>query len=149
METHCHKQLGFESLFSREVIADLEGGQIASDAGDLLLRELDQRYRIAEKADACLHDPRDAGEVKHELLILGRRRLFAIALGYEDNTAAAWLAKDPALKIMTGKVPESAGDLASQPPLSRFEHRATAKDLRRLSDWLLDLYFKTHPGLPE
>ena len=30
--------------------------------------------------------------------------------------------------------------------LSRFENQLTAKDLRRLSDWLLDLYLKTHPG---
>jgi hypothetical protein len=93
-----------------------------------------------------VHDPREAGKVKHDLLTPVRQRLFAIALGYGDNTAATRLAKDPALKIMTGKAPENAGDLASQPPLSRFEHRATAKDLRRLSNWLLDLYFKTHSG---
>jgi hypothetical protein len=47
---------------------------------------------------------------------------------------------------MAGKVPESDGDLASQPTLSRFENRVTAKDLRRLSDRLLELYLKTHPG---
>ena len=75
-----------------------------------------------------------------------RQRLFAIAQGYEDNNDAATLAKDPAFKIMAGKAPESAPDLASQPTLSRFENRATAKDLRRLSDRLLELYLKTHPG---
>ena len=47
METVCHNQLRFESLFSKEVIADFAGGRITSDAGGLLLRELDQRYRIA------------------------------------------------------------------------------------------------------
>ena len=47
---------------------------------------------------------------------------------------------------MAGKAPDSAGDLASQPTLSRFENGVTAKDLRRLSNWLLDLYLKTHPG---
>jgi hypothetical protein len=75
-----------------------------------------------------------------------RQRQFAIALGYEDNNDAAWLARDPALKIMAGKAPESAGDLASQPTLSRLENRVTAKDLRRLSDVLLKVYLKTHPG---
>jgi hypothetical protein len=142
----CHKQLHFESLFSKEVIADLEGGQITSDAGGLLLRELDQHYRIAENAAACLRGPRDSGKVKHDLLTLIRQRLFAIALGYEDNNDAAWLSKDPALKIMAGKTPESSPDLASQPTLSRFENQVNAKDLRRLSDRLLDLYLKTHPG---
>ena len=115
METLCHKQLRFESLFSKEVIADLEGGQITSDAGGLLLRELDQRYRLAEQAAACLHDPRDTGKVRHDLLTLVRQRLFAIALGYEDNNDAAWLSKDPALKIMAGRAPESGDHLASQP----------------------------------
>ena len=146
METVCHNQLRFESLFSKEVIADFAGGRITSDAGGLLLRELDQRYRLAENAARCLHDPRDGHKVKHDLLTLVRQRLFAIAQGYEDNNDAATLAKDPAFKIMAGKAPESDGDLASQPTLSRFENRVTAKDLRRLSDRLLDLYLKTHPG---
>jgi hypothetical protein len=146
METVCHNQLHFESLFHKEVIADFEGGRITSDAGGLLLREVDQRYRVAEQAAACLYDPRDAAKVRHDLLALVRQRLFAIALGYEDNNDAAWLAKDPALKIMAGKAPETAGDLASQPTLSRFENRADTKDLRRLSDVLLKLYLKTHPG---
>ena len=146
METVCHKQLRFESLSSKEVIADFEGGRITSDAGGLLLRELDQRYRLAENAARCLHDPRESHKVKHDLLTLVRQRLFAIAQGYEDNNDAATLAKDPAFKIMAGKEPDSAGDLASQPTLSRFENRVNAKDLRRLSDGLLELYLKTHPG---
>jgi Transposase DDE domain group 1 len=107
---------------------------------------LDQRYRLAENVTRCLRDPREAHKVKHELLTLVRQRLFAIVQGYEDNNDAATLAKDPAFKIMAGKGPESAGDLASQPTLSRFENQVNAKDLRRLSDWLLALYLKTHPG---
>ena len=50
METVCHNQLIFESLFSKEVVADFAGGRITSDAGGLLLRELDQRYRLVENA---------------------------------------------------------------------------------------------------
>jgi hypothetical protein len=37
METACHSQLTFESLFSKKVIADFAGGRITSDAGGLLL----------------------------------------------------------------------------------------------------------------
>jgi hypothetical protein len=146
METVCHNQLIFESLFNKEVVADFAGGRITSDAGGLLLRELDQRYRLAEHAAQCLHDPRESHKVKHDLLTLVRQRLFAIALGYEDNNDAATLAKDPACKIMAGRAPETSEDLASQPTLSRFENRVNAKDLRRLSDRLLELYLKTHPG---
>ncbi len=107
---------------------------------------MDYRYRLTENIASRLHDPRDSHKVKHDLLTLVRQRLFAIALGYEDNNDAATLAKDPAFKIMAGKAPESAADLASQPTLSRFENRANTKDLRRLSDGLLKLYLKTHPG---
>jgi hypothetical protein len=107
---------------------------------------IDVDQRIAEQTAACLHDPRDAAKVRHDLLTLVRQRLFAIALGYEDNNDTAWLAQDPALKIMPGQAPETGADLASQPTLSRFENRANTKDLRRLSDWLLELYLKTHPG---
>jgi hypothetical protein len=146
LNTLCHKQLRFQSLFYKEVIADFEGGRITSDAGGLLLRELDQRYRLAEKVSRCLHDPRETHKVKHDLLTLVRQRIFAIAQGYEDNNDAATLAKDPAFKIMAGRAPESAGDLASQPTLSRFENRVNAKDLRRLSGWLFKLYLTTHPG---
>ena len=146
METVCHNQLTFESLFSKEVVADFAGGRITSDAGALLLRELDQRYRLTEKVAGCLQDPRESHKVKHDLLTLVRQRLFAIAQGYEDNNDAATLARDPIFKIMAGRTPETSEDLASQPTLSRFENRVTSKDLRRLSDWLLKLYLKTHPG---
>ncbi|MBW1953822.1 MAG: transposase, partial [Deltaproteobacteria bacterium] len=126
MDTVCHNQLTFKSLFHKEVIADFKGGRITSDAGGLLLRELDRRYRLlllreldrryrlTEKATACLRDPRQASKVRHDLLSLVRQRLLAIALGYEDNNDAATLARDPALKIMVGRAPESASDLASQ-----------------------------------
>lgn len=94
METVCHNQLIFESLFSKEVIADFAGGRITPDVGGLLLRELDRRYRIAENAARCLHDPRDTHKVKHDLLTLVRQR-FGIAQGYEDNNDAAALAPGP------------------------------------------------------
>ncbi len=135
METVCHNQLIFESLFNKEVVADFTGGRITSDAVSLLLRELDHRYRLAENLARCLHDPREDHKVKHDLLTLVRQRLFAIAQGYEDNNDAAILAKDPTFKIMAGKAPESAADLASQRTLSRFENRVTTKDLRRLANW--------------
>jgi hypothetical protein len=146
METVCHKQLIFKSLLSKEVIADFAGGRITPDAGGLLLREVDHRYRLPEKVARCLHDPRDSHKDKHNLLTLVRQRLFSIAQGCEDNNDAAALARVPALKIIAGKAPESGADLASQPTLSRFEKMVRARDLHRLSAWLLDLYFKTHPG---
>jgi hypothetical protein len=146
LETVCHNQLHFGSLFSKEIVADFTGGRITSDGGGLLLREVDQRYTVSERLAACLHDSRDPERVTHDLSTLLRQRLFAIALGYEDANDAAFLARDPALKTMAGRLPDSDGDLASQPTLSRFENGVGAPELYRFSQALWDLYLATHPN---
>lgn len=109
-----HQQLSFGSLFGKEIVADFEGGQITSDGGGLLLREVDRRYGLTEALARCLDDPRDPDRLTHELTTLVRQRLFSIALGYEDTNDAATLRRDPALKAMSGRLPESNDDLASQ-----------------------------------
>jgi Transposase DDE domain group 1 len=146
LETVCHKQLHFGSLFSKEIIADFEGGQITSDGGGLLLWEVDQRYHLSDHLAACLHDSRAPERITHDLSTLLKQRLYAIALGYEDANDAAFLARDPALKTMIGRLPASGADLASQPTLSRFENGVRASELYRLSETLLELYLATHPG---
>jgi Transposase DDE domain group 1 len=145
LDTVCHKQLHFGSLFSKEIIADFDGGRITSDGGGLLLREVDQRYHLSERLAACLHDSRVPERITHELSTLLKQRLFAIALGYEDANDAAFLAQDPALKTMAERLPESGADLASQPTLSRFENGVRAAELYRFSETLLELYLATHP----
>ena len=70
-------RLSLKAFFSKEVVADFEGGRITSDAGGLVLRELNHRYRLTGKAARRLHDPRDSRQVKHDLLTLVRQRLFA------------------------------------------------------------------------
>lgn len=146
MDTVCHKQLSFGSLFGKEVIVDFEGGRISSDGGGVLLREIDDRYGLTEKAARCLCDPRDLRRITHDEITLLRQRIFSIALGYEDANDADSLRGDPVLKSISGRLPESSEDLASQPTLCRFENATDSKDLRRLADALMDLYLKTHPG---
>jgi len=146
MNTVCHKQLRFESLFGKQVTADFDGGNITSDAGALLLGELDKRLNLTEGAAECLADPRHPSWVIHELKTLVKQRIFSIALGYEDNNDAETLRSDPALKTTSGKLPETSEDLASPPTLCRFENQASSKDLRRLADWLFELYVEAHPG---
>jgi len=145
METVCHKQLRFESLFSKEVIADFDGGHITSDGGSLLLRELDSRYKITQAITSSLKDHRCQKRVTHDLLTIVRQRVMSIAMGYEDTNDAAKLRNDPAIKITAEKLPLSDQELASQPTLSRFENAPNRKQLRRLSERLVDLYVKTHP----
>jgi hypothetical protein len=65
METVFNNQLIFESLFCKEVITDFAADRITSDAAGLLLREIDQRYRLTEKASQCLRDSRQAPTMSH------------------------------------------------------------------------------------
>jgi hypothetical protein len=146
MNTVCHKQLHFGSLFGKEVVADFEGGRITSDAGALLFRELDERHGLTEAVAKALDDPRDPSRVTHELRTLLRQRIFSIAMGYEDTNDSTTLRTDPALKASSGRLPETSGDLASQPTLCRFENRVTRRDLRRLGDRLFSVYLRAHPG---
>ena len=114
MTTDCHKQLSLGRVLGKKITADFEGGRITSDAGGLILRLLDERYEIAASAAQCLRDPRDPGKTVHADLILLKQRIFSIALGYEDPNDAETLRSDPVLKMGSGRLPETCGDLASQ-----------------------------------
>jgi len=145
LKTVCHTQLDFGSLFKKQITADFEGGQISSDGGACLIREVDEKYSVTKEAAESLCDKRDARRTTHDEEGLLRQRIFAIALGYEDANDADMLRRDPMLKTAAGALPESSKDLASQPTLCRFENGADSKDIFRLSESLLDLYIKTHP----
>jgi hypothetical protein len=146
MKTVCHKQLRFESLFNKEVTVCFDGGRMTSDGGGLLLREIDKRYNLTPTAAACPHDPRDPNRTLHDTATLLKQRIFSIALGYEDTNDAHTLRHDAALKVISGKLPETSPGLASQPTLCRFENLVTGKDLRKLADWLIKLYVEVHPN---
>ena len=142
----CHTQLHFGNLFNLDIIADFKGGDITSDAGGLILKEIDQAYCLTDNMAKCLADDRQDGKIKHTLLELLRQRIYQIALGYEDQNDADELRRDPSLKVMSGRRPKSDPDLGAQPTLSRFENQRRSSDLYRLSDALVDLYIQCHPG---
>jgi hypothetical protein len=142
----CQKQLDFGRVSNLDVVADLEGGDITSDAGGLLLKEIDAEAGITETAARCLFEDRASNKTKHTLSDLLRQRVYQIALGYEDQNDADTMRRDPSLKTMTGRKPQSDPDLGSQPTLSRFENKRTRKEVHRLSDALVKLYIRLHPG---
>jgi hypothetical protein len=42
-----------------------DGGRLTSDAGVLVLAEIERRLRIAERLARCILDPRAPGRVRH------------------------------------------------------------------------------------
>ncbi len=68
----------------KAVCAAFDGGRLTSDAGVLVLAEIERRLGIAERLARCLVDPRSPERVRHTLLDMIRFRLLLIAAGYPD-----------------------------------------------------------------
>jgi hypothetical protein len=95
--------LAFHDLGTRPVIASFDGGTITSDAGGLLLREVEAHFRFVEQFARCFTDHRDPDRTEHTLPELLKQRVFALCLGYEDLTDHDQLRHDPLLAILAGK----------------------------------------------
>ncbi len=137
MATQCSTSFGFQ--FQPRIALDFEGGALSSDAGLIVLRELDEAMGLTGHLEGLLEDHRDSRYVQHTCAEMVRQRLYQIAAGYEDAIDANLLRKDPTLQLLVH--PERPGQvLASQPTLSRLENRATWNDVRRLSNLSLDWF---------
>ena len=85
MPTQCNQEsFEFHPLGRREVRGRFDGGAITSDAGGLLLREVEKRTGIIAQFAACFQDHRDPERIEHTVKELVAQRVYALALGYED-----------------------------------------------------------------
>ena len=102
--TQCKpKAIEFHTLGNREVVAHFDGGDITSDAGGLMLREVEQRTGILKKFGACFTDHRKSGAIEHPVEDLVAQRSYGLCLGYEDLNDHDALRADPILAVMVGK----------------------------------------------
>jgi len=138
------KSLGFASLGRKKIQADFAGGQLTSDAGSLLLREVDKRLGLTEAIDSCLPDPRDQRYVQHSQRSMLAQRIVAIALGYEDLNDRQTLRNDRLFQTVTerGIDPEQA--LASTPTLWRLEERVNQESMVKIAEIFIDLWLKSY-----
>ena len=85
MTTECTEvSFDFQPLANREVTARFDGGTITSDAGGLLLRELEEKTGIIRRFAQGFEDFRDPDLAEFSVLELLKQRIFALCLGYED-----------------------------------------------------------------
>jgi len=105
--------------FNRAIRIDFQGAQITSDVGFLLVREIDERFKIIGPMQDGLDDLRSPSHRKHSLVQMVRQRVYQIAAGYEDCNDADYLRIDPALRLALDKGREAG---ASQSMLSRLEN---------------------------
>ena len=110
MPTQCNQEfLEFHPLDKREVRGQFDGGAITTDAGGLLLREVEKRTGIIAQFAACFRDHRRAGRIEHGVKELVAQRVYGLALGYEDLNDHEELRRDPLLAVLAEK-PDPSGE---------------------------------------
>ena len=113
---------GLSPVAGKPVHVAFDGGRLTSDAGILVLAEIERRLGIAERLAQCLADPRDPDRIRHSFAEMIRFRALMIAAGYPDANDCDALRADPAFTMAVGRLPESGAELCSQPTISRLEN---------------------------
>lgn len=129
----------FDTRAGVPLVAAFDGGRLTSDGGLPWLAEADTALDLCARLARCIPEWRRRRGI-HSLETLIRQRVFQIACGYEDQNDAATLRADPLLKLVCGRLPDSGGDLASQPTFSRLENACDRHSAERLAAVLVDLY---------
>ena len=129
--------------------ASFDGGRLTSDGGLPWLERAEQALGRCEAFAAVIPEWR-RGPVRHSLETVVRQRVFQIACGYEDQDDADPLRRDPLLKLVCGRLPETDPDLGSQPTLSRLENAVDRCACYRLAVALGERYLRERErkGIP-
>ena len=144
-----HERTAFSSAVAGKALrATFDGGRLTSDAGVLVLAEIERRLKIAERLARCLADPRAPERVRHTLVDMIRFRILLIAAGYADANDCDALRTDPAFKMAVGRAPESGKDLCSQPTMSRLENLPGPTALKRTMAAMIELFCDSFAEVP-
>ena len=148
MVEHAPFLPGLSPVGGKPVHVAFDGGRLTSDAGVLVLAEIERRLGLAERLARCIKDPRDPQRVTHQLAEMIRFRALLVAAGYADGNDCDALRADPAFKMAVGRLPESGADLCSQPTMSRLENLPTATALKRMMAAMVDLFCDSFEQVP-
>jgi Transposase DDE domain group 1 len=133
----------------KAVDLDFDGGRLSSDAGVVLLKDIDDQLGLTHHLAAVLSDPRDPRRIHFTLEDLIKQRVYQIAAGYEDANDANTLRDDPIFKLLLDRLPETGAPLASQPTISRFETRVSRPELYRMALVLLHQFIASYATPPK
>ncbi len=168
MTTECiASKLEFQGLEGRRVEAEFNGGQITSDAGGLLLREVENRYGFIRGLAACFGDRRDPRFTEFSVEELVGQRIYGLALGYEDLNDHEELRTDPLMAVLVGKEDPLGRDrraeadrgkaCAGKSTLNRLElssvtqdkYRKTPVDEAAVEAFLVEQFIRVRGGKPK
>jgi hypothetical protein len=151
--TDCTTQpLLFASVERRQIVADFKGGDITSDGGLPLLREVDRKIGLLDALSDIIDDPRNPFFIVHDQRTMLAQRVLAIAAGYEDLNDHNALRRDTLLQTVTErrlKPGQEEGDpLASPSTLCRLENRVERRDLVRMARVFVEQFIASHDQPP-
>lgn len=129
----------------RVVEADFSGGELSSDGGLLLLRQVDRHLGLSRMAAAAIPDPRDPERIRHAVHDLLAQRLYGLCCGYEDLNDHKALRGDVLMQTAVGRDEL----LASAPTFSRLENRATRGQAWALHGVLIEQFIASHKAAPQ
>ena len=139
---------GLSPVCCKKVVVTFDGGELSSDGGLLVLREVEQRLGVADRLAACIVDPRAPDQITHSLADIIGFRLLMIAAGYEDGNDADTLRCNPMFKMALDLTPSDRA-LCSQPTISRLENLPDARALLRMGGTMVDLYCESFRQVPK
>ena len=129
----------------RVIEAAFDGGDIVSDGGVLLLRQVDQRIGLTRAIARVFDDRRRRASVAHSMRDMLAQRIYGLCCGWEDVCDHNVLRRDLALQTAVGRVDA----LASAPTLSRLETSSTRAHAAALHGVLLDQFIASKAGRPK
>jgi hypothetical protein len=118
--TECSQvSFSFARHFSRPRRGRVHSGQVSSDGGDLLLREVDRRINLLGRLAGRFED-RMPLLVKHQLPAILAQRICGLALRYEELNDHEQLRSGPLIGVLSWKR-ELEKPLAGKSTLDRLE----------------------------
>lgn len=144
--TKCStEQIEFQSLKGRKIVCEFSGGEVTSDGGGLLLRQVDRKMGLIGEVAKVLPDSRRQNSCDHSLISMLRQRVYGLALGYEDLNDHQTLRNDPAIQTAVNK----DKDLASAPTLCRLENRADRNAAWAIHKVMVDKFIASYAQPPD
>jgi len=170
MVTECSGgQIVFQGIAERPIEADFQGGTISSDAGLLLLGEVERAGGYLARFAECFVDERDGNRVEHSVLELVSQRILGLCLGYEDLNDHDQLRADALLAAVCGKKDpqgrkrrreqDRGKGLAGRATLNRLELTPEEKekrkqytkilyDAQRIQEYFVQMFLNGHKKAP-
>ena len=137
--------ISFSSLNRKKVEANFTGGNISTDGGILLLRELDKKLQRTKQLSQVINDERPPAYVEHSIEHMLKQRVYAIAAGYEDVNDHDHLHRDLCFQTAVGR----EVNLASSSTLSRFENSVDRNSQVEMSKHLVERFIQRQTKAPK